>query len=105
MSMLNSSDGIVHVNIMIHRGGHVIVSYNVKPLFEGFREFCMRKIRQMVDEFCECGGKKMVFHIQVMMAGDMNGMWDQGYFKSHLIQLNSSSRCEIEVQSNLYKVY
>lgn len=65
----------------------------------------MSKIRQMVDDFDYRGGKTMVFHIQVMMAGDMYGMYDKSYFKSHLIQLNSSSRCGIEVESNLYQVY
>ncbi|OUO99705.1 hypothetical protein [Barnesiella sp. An22] len=102
MDTIFSSDSAIHVNIMIHRGGHTIVAYKAKPLFEGPRGFCMDKIRHLIDELSSQGNKQIVFHLQVMMAGDLNGMSDKGYYIRNLEQMNTS--CGIEVKSGLYKV-
>lgn len=106
MTGVNFFESTINVNIMIHRGGHIIVANNAKTLFEGDQYSCMSKIRQMVNEVSALGDKKIVFHIQNMTtAGDSSVVYAKGYFKSNLERLNSSSQCNIEVKAGLYNVF
>lgn len=104
MANNNSTGNAIHINITIHKGGHCVVdkAYGSKPLFEGSREFCMNRIRKIIDDLSTIGGGHIIFHIEVWMAGDIDGMYDKSYFKSHLGALNNTSRFNIEIASGLY---
>ena len=104
MANNNSTGNAIHINITIHKGGHCIVDrfYGSKPLFEGSREFCMNRIRKIIDDLSTIGGGHIIFHVEVWMAGDIDGMSDKSYFKSHLGALNNTSRFNIEIASGLY---
>lgn len=105
MMILNFFESTINVNIMIHRGSHIIISNNGRILFEGTRESCMRKIRSMVEDFSSYEGKKIIFHIQNMTIGDPIYENDKVYFKNHIALLNTSSKCNIEVRAGLYNVF
>ena len=94
----------IHINITIHKGGHCIVDkyYGSKPLFEGPREYCMNRIRKIIEDLSTVGGGHIIFHVEVWIAGDINGMYDRSYFKSHLGALNNTSRFNIEIAPGLY---
>lgn len=104
MTNNNFVSNAIHINITIHKGGHCIVDkvYGSKSLFEGTREYCMNRIRKIIEDLSTVGGGHIVFHIEVSMAGDIDGMYDKSYFKSHLGVLNNTSRFNIEITSGLY---
>lgn len=104
MSNNNYSGNAIHINIEIHNGGHCIVNkaYGSKPLFEGSREFCMNRIIKIIEDLSSIGGGHIIFHVKVWMAGDIDGMSDRSYFKSHLGALNNTSRFHIEIAPGLY---
>lgn len=105
MTNLNFFESTINVNIMIHRGSHIIVSNNGRSLFDGTREFCMRKIRSMVEDLSSYEGKKIIFHIQNMTIGDPIYENDKVYFKNHIGLLSFSSKCTIEIKAGLYNVF
>ena len=96
----------IHINISIHKGGHCIVDKHQggKPLFEGSREYCMNRIRNIIDDLSAIGGGHIIFHVDVWMVGDIDGMHTRSYFTSHLLALNNTSRFNIEIASSgLYR--
>lgn len=106
MTGVNFFESTINVNIMIHRGGHIIVANNAKTLFEGDQYTCMGKIRQMMDEISSLGEKQVVFHIQNMtVEGDSSVVFAKSYFKSNLERLGGSTRCKVEVKAGLYNVF
>ena len=106
MTGVNFFESIINVNILIHRGGHIIVANNARTLFEGDQYSCMSKIRQMVDEISSLNDKKVVFHIQNMTReGDSSVIFAKSYLKGNLERLNGSARCDIEVKAGLYNVF
>lgn len=106
MTGVNFFESTINVNIMLHRGGHVVVANNAKMLFEGDQYSCMSKIRQIVDEISAMGEKQVVFHIQSMTVGDdSSAVYVKSYFKSNLERLCGSSKCKIAVKAGLYNVF
>ncbi|WP_288317250.1 hypothetical protein [Xylanibacter muris] len=105
MTSLNFFESTINVNIMIHKGSHIIVSNNGKILFQGTREYCMNRIRSIVNQMSSLGDKKIIFHIQNMTLGDSIYEYDKVYFKNHIALLNTSSKCNIEVKAGLYNVF
>lgn len=105
MSGLNFFESKIDINIMIHRGSHIIVSCKGRTLFEGIREYCWHRIVQMINDISLYGEKEIVFHIQNMTTGDPQHERDKLFFKSHLSRLNTSSKCRIEVRAGLYDVF
>ena len=104
MANNNSSRNAIHINITIHKGGHCIVdkAYGSKPLFDGSREYCMNRIRRNVENLSMKGGGHFIFHVEVWMAGDIDGMYDKSFFINHLGALNNTSRFNIEIAPGLY---
>lgn len=106
MTGVNFFESTINVNIMIHKGGHIVVANNANTLFEGDQYSCMSKIRQLVNEISALGEKQVVFHIQNMtVEGDSSVVFAKSYFKSNLERLNSSARCKIEVKAGLYNLF
>ncbi len=103
---VNFFKSIINVDIQIHRGGHIIIADDSKPLFEGDQYSCMNKIRQLIDELSSLSGdRRLIFHIQNMtISGDLSVVHAKGFFKSNIERLNSP-RCMIEVKAGLYNVF
>lgn len=106
MTGINFFESTINVNIMIHKGGHIVLANNAKTIYEGDQYSCMNKIRQMVNEVSTLGDKPIVFHIQNMTTtGDTSVVYTKSFFKSNLERLNGSTRCKIEVKAGLYNVF
>lgn len=105
MTSINFFESTIHVNIMIHKGGHIIVADKAKTILEGDQYSCMKKIRQIIEEVSSLGEKHVIFHIMNMTtSGDSSVIFAKGYFKSNLERLNTA-RCRIEVKAGLYEVF
>lgn len=105
MTGMNFFESTIHINIMLHRGGHVIVANKAKTIIEGDQYSCMNKIRQIITELSSLGDKHIIFHIMNMTtAGDMSVMLAKGYFKSNIERLNTV-RCKVEIKAGLYDVF
>lgn len=103
---VNFYEPIINVNIMIHKGGHIVVANNTNILFEGDQYSCMSKIRQLINEVSALGEKQVIFHIQNMtVEGDSSVVFAKSYFKSNLERLSGSAKCKIEVKAGLYNIF
>lgn len=103
---VNFFESVININVMIHRGGHVVVSNKSKKLFEGDQFYCMSNIRQIVDKLSSLGNKKIVFYIQNMtVEGSSSVVFTRNFFRSNLEQLKKTAKCTIEVKSGLNGVF
>lgn len=106
MTGINFFASTINLNILLHRGGHIIIAEGARTLFEGDQYFCMKKIRQIVDELSIWGDKTIIFNIQNMTVGDDSGAYfAKSYIKGNLESIKRSSRCKIEIKAGLYNVF
>lgn len=105
MLSVNFFETTLHFNICLHRGSHVEVEYKGKSIFYGTREFCLKKIKDLVNELDKLGRKEIYFHIQNMTIGDSSFRYDVIYFKDHLSVLKSTAKSYIEIKTGLYNTF
>ena len=99
---INIFESPVKVNIEINKGSLITVSNGGRILYEGLRDYCMGKIRQMVYNLSDLGIKAIVFNIKKNNL-DANPLFDddKAYFKDHLYLLGTSCKIRIEVMAGL----
>lgn len=105
MLSINFFENRINIQINIHRGGHVEVTYKGRNLVSGPREACFNRIKSIVEELQNLGNKEVYFYIQNMAVGDSSFRYDVIYFKEHLSVLKSQAKCYIEIKSGLYDIF
>lgn len=105
MLSINFFENRINIQINIHRGGHIEVTYKGQTLVSGIRESCFNRLKSIVEELQNLGNKEVYFYIQNMTVGDSTFRFDVIYFKEHLSVLKSQAKCYIEIKSGLYDTF
>lgn len=105
MLTINFFENRINIEINIHRGGHVEVTYKGQTLVNGPKDTCFKRIKSIVEELQGLGNKEVYFYIKNMTVGDAAFRFDVIYFKEHLSVLKSQAQCYIEIKSALYDIF
>lgn len=107
--MINFFESKIIFDICIYRSDKVVISYQDDNLYEGLREECMRRIREIVNNIPGGEQKTFVFNIQNMtlkerLSSDSNFEMVKIYFRNQLLLLKSSCKSEIIINTGLVNV-
>lgn len=98
MITVNFFDNKIILNINLHKGGHVEVTYKGKTIASGTREYCFKKITEVVKELDNLDKKEIYFQIENMTIAESAFGLDVTYFKEHLSILKAQSKSYIEIK-------
>lgn len=92
------SDTKINLTLHLHLGSHVEIEYKGKPILSGYRGAVLERLKNLVSEIEQLGGKEIYFSIIDRTIGTSSFNYDGSYWEENLGVIKSQSNCYIVIR-------